>query len=381
VAADAQERTRSDDGDGGMKRELKALTSMRGVAAWFVVLYHIRLSVAGLSAGTVAFLAKGYLAVDFFFLLSGFVIWLSWGDRLRRERWRAVPAFLHKRLARIWPLHLFVLGGAMALALLLAATGHADPENYPFAQLPLHVLLLQNWGFTDRLVWNDPSWSISCELGAYLLFPLLALAIDWKRVPTVAVIGAIGAMLLLLHTIMADAGSLTLGHDIVGLGLRRCVLEFASGSAVGALWLRWRDRPRMPGWSAAGVAAAFFLLWLGGTMPETLAIPAAFAAALLALALSSGARGNVLETGWLHYLGEISYATYLGHFMLFVVFKLLLVSDAHAIHPALIALFLLMVLGSSIALYHLVERPAQRLVNAMEFLPHRGRETSEAGGG
>ncbi|MEO5868169.1 MAG: acyltransferase [Sphingomonas sp.] len=344
---------------------MRALTSVRGVAAWMVVLYHIRLSVAGLPANAVAFFAKGYLAVDFFFLLSGFVIWLSWSERLRREGWRAVPAFLRKRVARIWPLHLVVLGGAVALALALIVTAHANPEDYPFAQLPLHVMLLQNWGFTDHLVWNDPSWSISCELGAYLLFPLLALAIDWRRVPTPAVVAAIGALLLLLHEIMTAVGAANLGQGISQIGLVRCVLEFAAGTATGALWLRWRGAAARPGWIAATVAAASFALWLGGTLPETLAIPAAFAAALLALALSSGTRGNPLEARWLHYLGEISYATYLAHFMLFVVFKLALVSDAHAIHPALIALYLAMVLGSSIALYHFVERPAQRWVNAV----------------
>ena len=95
-----------------MKPELRALTSMRGIAAWFVVLYHIRLSVAGLPDAVVAVLAKGYLAVDFFFLLSGFVIWLAWHDRLRTGGLSRVPAFLLKRIARIWPLHLFLLGAA-----------------------------------------------------------------------------------------------------------------------------------------------------------------------------------------------------------------------------------------------------------------------------
>jgi peptidoglycan/LPS O-acetylase OafA/YrhL len=353
-----------------MRHELRALTSLRGIAAWFVVLYHIRLSVAGLAPGVVAFLAKGYLAVDFFFLLSGFVIWLSWGDRLRRERWHAVPAFLHKRLARIWPLHLIMLAVAVGLALLLVVTGHAAPADYPFAQLPLHVLLLQNWGFTDHLAWNDPSWSISCELGAYLLFPLLALAIDWKRAPTAAVICAAAALLVLLHAMMAEGGALNLGHDIARFGLRRCILEFACGTTIGALWWRWRDTPRVPGWIAAGVATLLMLLWAGGTMPETLAVPGAFAAALLAFALSSGRRGNPLDAGWLHYLGEISYATYLAHFMLFVLFKLALVSDAHAVPPLLIALYLLMVLCASVALYHLVERPAQAWVNGLR-LPRR----------
>jgi len=66
-----------------MSGELRALTSVRGVAAWLVVLYHIRLSIAGLPEWGLAILAKGYLAVDFFFLLSGFVIWISYAPRIR----------------------------------------------------------------------------------------------------------------------------------------------------------------------------------------------------------------------------------------------------------------------------------------------------------
>jgi len=353
--------------------ELRALTSVRGIAAWFVVLYHIRLSIAGLSPDWVAVFAKGYLAVDFFFLLSGFVIWLTWSDRLRAGGWRMVPQFLQKRVARIWPLHLFMLACAVGLALLLAATGRANPTDYPFGELPLHIFLLQNWGFTDHLAWNDPSWSISAELGAYLLFPLLALAIDWRRVPTWAVLAAIGALLVLLHALIADAGALNLGHDISRFGLMRCVLEFASGTAVAALWVRWRETPMVPAWTSAGIAALMLAGWAVGTMSETLAAPAAFAAILLLLALTSGKSGNPLEIGLLHYLGEISYATYLGHFLLFVVFKLAFVSDANAVPPLLIALYLTLVLVSSIALYHLVERPAQKWVNAVT-LPSRSRK-------
>jgi peptidoglycan/LPS O-acetylase OafA/YrhL len=356
--------------------ELRALTSVRGIAAWFVVLYHIRLSIAGLSPDLVAVFAKGYLAVDFFFLLSGFVIWLTWGDRLRAGRWRMVPQFLQKRVARIWPLHLFMLACAVGLALLLAATGRANPIDYPFGELPLHILLLQNWGFTDHLAWNDPSWSISAELGAYLLFPLLALAIDWRRVPTWAVLAAIGALLVLLHALMADGGALNLGHDIARFGLRRCVLEFASGTAIAALWVRWRDTPAVPAWTSAGIAVLMLAGWAADTLSETLAIPAAFAATLLLLALTSGKRGNPLEIGLLHYLGEISYATYLGHFLLFVVFKLAFVSDANAVPPLLIASYLMLVLVCSIILYHLVERPAQKWVNAVT-LPSRSRKRPE----
>ena len=120
-----------------------------------------------------------------------------------------------------------------------------------------------------------------------------------------------------------------------------------------------------------------FAGWAGG-LPEQLAIPFAFAGLLLGLALTSGMRGNPLDWAPLHYLGEISYATYLSHFMLFVVFKLAFVSDANAVHPVLIALYLAMVLASSIALYHLVERPAQKWVNAIK-LPSRRREELREG--
>ena len=346
--------------------ELKALTSVRGIAAWMVVLYHIRLTIDGLPDGLMHVFAKGYLAVDFFFLLSGFVIWLSWGDRLRAEGWRGVPGFLQKRIARIWPLHLVVLGGAVCLALALTAVGRHDPGEFPFVELPLHVFLLQNWGFTDKLMWNDPAWSISCELAAYLAFPLLVRAVDWRALPSWLVALAASAFLLILAG--ATAHLPTLGHEIAKFGVIRCLTEFAAGTAICALWLRWKDKPVVPALAAFALAVAMIAAWFAG-LPEQLAIPFAFAALLLGLALTSGMRGNPLDWAPLHYLGEISYATYLSHFMLFVVFKLALVDDAHAVPPVLIALYLAMVLASSVALYHLVERPAQRWVNRLRLSP------------
>jgi peptidoglycan/LPS O-acetylase OafA/YrhL len=354
--------------------ELRALTSVRGIAAWMVVLFHIRLTIDGLPQGWVRVFAKGYLAVDFFFLLSGFVIWLSWGDRLRAEGWRGVPAFLHKRVARIWPLHLAVLGGAVLLASALALTGRHDPAEFPFRELPLHIFLVQNWGFTDKLSWNDPAWSISCELAAYLLFPLLVRAVDWRTLPSWLVTMTATAFLVILAA--ATTHLPTLGYDIAHYGLIRCLTEFAAGSALCALWMRWREAPSLPAILAFAVAAAMLAGWAAG-LPEQCAVPFAFAALLLGLALTSGMRGNPLDWAPLHYLGEISYATYLSHFMLFMVFKLVFVSDAHAVPPALIAIFLAMVLASSVALYHLVERPAQKWVNSIKFSPfgNRGSKT------
>lgn len=342
-----------------MNGELKALTSVRGIAAWLVVLFHIRKSIAGLPEWGMAILSHGYLAVDFFFLLSGFVIWMSSAPRIREGGLGAVPEFLKHRVARIWPLHLFMLGFGILLALAMLATAREAP-HFPFAELPLHILLLQNWGFTNALSWNDPAWSISCELGAYLAFPLLVLAIDWRRVPTAIILAVIAALITLLHAVFALRGAVSLGQDIPQIGLIRCLLEFACGTAIGALWLRWREAGTMPALASGALALLFAAAWIGGALPETLAVPAAFAAALLALAL---VRASPLDARPLHYLGEISYATYLGHYLLWFAFKLAFVDDAHAVSAPLIALYLAMVLASSAALYRWIERPAQRAIN------------------
>ncbi len=348
-----------------MTGELRALTGARGLAAWFVVLYHLRRAVADLPGWAEGILAKGSLAVDFFFLLSGFVIALAWHDRLREGGLASVPPFLRRRIARVWPLHLVILAGTVALATLLTATGRANEAEYPWAELPLHLLLVHNWRLTDTLTWNDPAWSISAEFAAYLLFPLLALAVDPRRWPTPLLLAGIAAPLVLLH--LAMRGQPTLGQDIPSFGVVRCLAEFATGALLCALWRRHHDAsPALP----ALAAAALFATWIAGA-PETLAVPAALAALLLALALSAGRPGNPFESRTLHALGEISYATYLGHFLLWQVFKLLLVDDATAVPPILVALYLLLVLASSIALYHLVERPAQAWVNAIGFRSRR----------
>jgi peptidoglycan/LPS O-acetylase OafA/YrhL len=102
--------------------------------------------------------------------------------------------------------------------------------------------------------------------------------------------------------------------------------------------------------------------------PETLALPFTFVCLLFALALTSEGR-NPMKGRVLHWFGEISYATYLAHALLFLVFKIAFVSDARAVPPDLIGLFLLLVLAVSAALYHGFELPAQRWAN--RFGPKR----------
>lgn len=345
--------------------ELRGLTSLRGVAAWYVVAFHIRNSVEGLPPEARTLFSKGYLAVDFFFLLSGFVIALTWFDRLRSKGLRGVPEFLGKRVARIWPLHLFMLGCAAVLAVALAYTGHGDPQ-FPGSALPAHIFLIQAWGFGHTLKWNDPAWSISAEFAAYLLFPAMIAVIDWRRVPSWGIFAAILAVAGLLAWVMLGRGALFLYDDIVHFGLIRCLVEFSIGTAVWALWERWRTAPLVPALLAAlaGVTTLTVAPLVG--VPETAAAPTGFAALLLAFALTDGPR-NPLGARWLHYLGMISFATYLSHMLLWKLFKLVFVQGNGEIEPSGAAAFLALVLLASMALYHLVERPAQRLVNGIRL--------------
>jgi peptidoglycan/LPS O-acetylase OafA/YrhL len=255
-----------------------------------------------------------------------------------------------------------MLAGAALFAAALALSGRPD-ARFPWHELPLHLLLVQNWGFTDRLSWNDPAWSISCEWAAYLLFPLLALSIDWRRLHTASLLLVVAGLGVLLHLVMIAGGAEIMDNHITRLGLFRALFEFSLGTVLCALWMRWQSRPLLPLAASAALFLTLSAIGLAGWAPETLLVPPLFASLLMMVALTASHAANPL--GWrpIHYLGEISYATYLLHFLLFIVFKLLFVSEPGDIPLPLLAAYLLMTLLGSVLLHHLLERPAQRLLN------------------
>lgn len=341
---------------------LGALTGIRGLAAWLVVFYHARLSLGTLfPPDAIAAFAKGYLAVDLFFVLSGFVLWYNYAGRLRGGGAEQTVAFLWRRLARIWPLHAFILIVFMAFVVLLSLTGR-DTSGYPLGELPLHLLLMQNWGFTAELTWNHPAWSISTEWAAYLFFPLAVVALRWDRLPSWLLVLAALALMAGLHAVFVLYGADTLGKAITRIGVLRCLFEFSLGNIACVLWQRWRET-RGTAWLAAlaslAIAAAGLLLRL----PESAFVPALFFTAILALALDRGPVARALSGKVMVYLGEISYSTYLVHFLLFILFKIAFVDASLQLGWGGLLGFMALLSATSVCLYHGVEKPAQRWLN------------------
>lgn len=351
-------------------RHLDALTGIRGIAAWAVVLYHIRLSLLGIfPEPLVAALGKGYLAVDLFFMLSGFVIWYNYAARIVAGGREAASTFLWRRIARVWPLHGAILAVFVAFAAILAVSGR-DASGYPVGELPLHVLLLQNWGFTPRLSWNHPAWSISTEMAAYLLFPALVLVWRWERLSSAQLLLLAAGIAAALHAGFAMRGYAGLGGDITHLGLLRCLAEYTMGCLLCQLWQRWRDlRPVGPLAAAAGLAILAAALL--GDLPETAFVPAAFFAGLLSLAVARGPIARLCSSRALVYLGEVSYSTYLAHFLLFILYKIAFVGPSLQLGWLGVCGFLGLVLAASVVLYHGLEKPAQRWLNLRQ--PHWSR--------
>jgi len=176
---------------------------------------------------------------------------------------------------------------------------------------------------------------------------------------------------------MQASGGDRLGYAIPFFGLIRCLTEFTAGTVIGALWLRARRQPARPFAAAVLLSSGGFALFGSGLINELWAIPAALAALLLAVALTANRPGNPLAWGPVHYLGEISFATYLSHSLLWKAFKMAFVSDATSLSLVQIALLLLTIFVASIALYRWIERPAQRWINGLPSRRH-SRERSPA---
>ncbi|GAA0505172.1 MAG: acyltransferase family protein [Pigmentiphaga sp.] len=348
-------------------QEIKGLNGLRGVAALMVFWAHLKETLITLNPGlewhplVERMFLSGGRQVDVFFVLSGFIMTLTYQSWFAtRVSLREYLIFLRRRLARIYPLHLFMLLLVAAAALTAALAGlnvRNGLERFDLATLPQHLLLIHAWGpfMPGPGAWNPPSWSISVEWLAYLLFPfLLWLAFRirrhraaWALMITVAL--GISTNIIYAWSIIGP-GAVTRGLTEFGLGC--AVALCAEGSA--AQWLASRR---------GSLLAAGLLLLTYGLVPDTGFIIALACSPLLLSLCGNNPVGRALGSPPLNFLGEISYSVYLGHFLFSSVGYRLVspqwMASSH-VHAVLGGLLLTAwVIALSTLTYRLIERPAR----------------------
>lgn len=313
-------------------RDIAALTGLRYLAAAWVVLFHYTHFTAVPGIEAIPVLGQGYLGVDFFFVLSGFILTHVYLPQIQRGAFN-YWSFLVKRFARIYPMHLVTLAVFLLLAVLAQrgllradvwlGADALEPEqrNAAMRAFVAHLTLIHAWGATSQLWLNQPSWSISAEWFAYLLFPIFIVARrhlpggDGARVVIVAAFFLLLALAIdkLLHT--------ELTRLTWNVGILRIVPEFMLGMILYRFGETRSAGARLaPAGFAASGAAVVALLTVGATVAKTLA-PACAALAVLGLAglvffAADAARYRALRF-WSAplpvYLGEISYSVYMVH--------------------------------------------------------------------
>ena len=352
------------------RREILALTSLRGVAALGVVIFHFRDqfgSAIDLDKYTV-FFSRGYLLVDFFFVLSGFVIALSYTHFFAGGfSANKYGVFLAKRLGRIYPLHIVVLAGFVlseAAKYLVATSANPPFSVNTFNALIANILLIQAWGIFDHFTWNHPAWSISTEWFAYLIFPFLAAALSKARSYT-----GIGVVVAVCFAELAWLERYTGGDTPVSLFLLRCIPSFVLGMVVYRLGLFMPHR--MQEILASNSAFATSLLLAVVTIALPVSDVVAIGAFFLTVLTGSVSRGRVaaaLSKGPLYFLGIISYSIYLVHTLLQRVWQMLFQVVWHShigTAEAWIVFFVLVsaVIAVSKITYDLIEKPGRDMVS------------------
>ncbi|NRA41506.1 MAG: acyltransferase [Pseudomonadales bacterium] len=313
--------------------------------------------------------SAGHLAVDAFFVLSGFVIAYSYFDTIQQQGqfW----PFIVRRLARIFPVHLFTtLLVAIPIMLYLGAEYQQAasymrniPERaveFNLSELVKSLLLVQSWSLPMTVSWNFASWSISCEWLVYLLFPLYVAALKPAAGRPLVTLLLIIALYIL--EIVAAAVSMQ-QQGINGVGVIRVLPSFASGILLCRLcWQQPAAQPKQLNWLFWPMLAVLLQpeTWLMiGVLP--------FFMLLIYLLARQHISASWLTHRWAIYGGHISFCLYLAHAALLVLSALFANPSDYAAAAGwqkgiYIVGFLLATVALTLVAHHLIEKPAFRWV-------------------
>ncbi|HEY6528110.1 MAG TPA: acyltransferase [Cellvibrionaceae bacterium] len=326
------------------------LDSLRGIAA---------LSIAFLHLGTGIFNGC-YLAVDFFFVLSGFILAYSYHDETRLTR--TPVEFVINRIARLYPLHIVTF-------ILFAMIFYIDRGMFPhygtdqLFSIFQQITMTHNVGFYPAGgTWNHPSWSISVEFWVGIIF------IGFIR-PTTSSFKLILTSLAIMVFLGGYLDNLDVSHQnfyaFINSGILRCLASFLAGILAFRSWRIMRKfELSFLVWSAIELAT-LFLVYLLMFVREAyhseidFFAPATFYVAVLVFSRENGILSKILFN--FRYLGKISYSIYLNHLPVMIFVRYL--DNRHGwFSNSVPIIFFFSLLGFSALTYHLIEIPSKKLL-------------------
>jgi peptidoglycan/LPS O-acetylase OafA/YrhL len=337
--------------------EAPSLTGLRGLAALVVLLFHVNLLLdphMHLQAGAVCTagatgVERGYLAVDFFFMLSGFVMLHVYGLRFSGAGPPNTWPFYRARIARIFPVHLATTA--------LFVPFFLYDRSYSATGLIATVFLVQPWVWSQS--WNQGSWSISAEWHAYLLFPLLARHIMRNSAASALTLGICSG--LIVASLLGFIGCGNIASSPLLLG--RALPEFIIGTAAYRIFISGAARGAL-GTDAAALAIAASIILISETGANDLFIVVLLPALLLSCVYNNREVNRALNSSLSLYLGRISYSLYLGQGVVMIALLTIkpLLPDALSSPVSLACAFAVFSMAFATALSRWLEYPARDLV-------------------
>jgi|SRR5579863_991076 len=358
---------------------LSNLTPLRGIAALWVVVFHFSEIVAKfVSTKYSLLLTKGYLMVDLFFILSGFIMMHVYGKKFQSGlSVKNFREFIVARFARVYPLHFFTL---MILILLAASSGGWNIVQDPKA-ISTNLLLLHSFGIHKIFTWNVPSWSISAEWWAYLVFPLIVLFIYRKKGMAIAILGFfviltyLAIMFWIPRVNIFDPAAPP--HRNLDVTFDYGFLRGLAGFILGLLLYRLYEEGPLRKFFQTDMAAAISILLailsmhFGWNDGFTIIF---FAAIVFSFALNNGKMHTLCNLRLPQYLGKISYSIYLIQiFPLIPIFAGLklpgLVYEGQSATTGFwtgvgyCLIYMIIVTGLASLTYYTIEKPCRKFIN------------------